>query len=349
MCVCVSWLTDALLSRDLTHPVVWVSLSWFVCVCVWRITCMCTIEHIYICEHIHLWKVLEAKFYACVCVMDYVWVCVCLLVQSLRVCLWWYVCVCVFACLYCSHLYVCVLSYSECVTHTPSCHALSVPLTRYLTLRCHTLSVSLAVTLSVCPLLSRSECGLHTIPHTQLRSLTFSCHTLSVYPSVTLWVCPLLSRSECAPHTIPRTQMPHWECVPFCHTLSVAPAITLWVCPSNDPSHSDVTLWEYPFLLSHFECVSHTVPQGKHLTMGWLRLVGSLKLQVSFAEYSLFYRALLQKRPIISRSLLIIATPHPSRETSLFPLYCLSPCVSCAVSFRFCTYTRTLYCLTPFL
>jgi len=37
--------------------------------------------------------------------------------------------------------------------------------------------------------------------------------------------------------------------------------------------------------------------------MGWLRLVGSLKfslkLLVSSAEYSLFYRALLQKRPII--------------------------------------------------
>jgi len=33
--------------------------------------------------------------------------------------------------------------------------------------------------------------------------------------------------------------------------------------------------------------------------MGWLRLVGSLKLYVSFAEYSLFYRALLQKRPAI--------------------------------------------------
>jgi len=28
--------------------------------------------------------------------------------------------------------------------------------------------------------------------------------------------------------------------------------------------------------------------------MGWLRSVGSMKLQVSFAEYSLFYRALLQ-------------------------------------------------------
>ena len=31
---------------------------------------------------------------------------------------------------------------------------------------------------------------------------------------------------------------------------------------------------------------------------------------VSFAEYSLFYRALLQKRPVILRSLLIVATPY---------------------------------------
>jgi len=44
--------------------------------------------------------------------------------------------------------------------------------------------------------------------------------------------------------------------------------------------------------------------------MGWLRLVGSLKLQVSFAEYSLFYWALLQKRSIILRNLLIEATPY---------------------------------------
>jgi len=44
--------------------------------------------------------------------------------------------------------------------------------------------------------------------------------------------------------------------------------------------------------------------------MGWLRLVGSLKSIVSFAEYRLFYRALLQKRPIIWRGLLIVATPY---------------------------------------
>jgi len=40
-----------------------------------------------------------------------------------------------------------------------------------------------------------------------------------------------------------------------------------------------------------------------------LRWVGSFKLNVSFAEYSLFYRALLQKRLTILRSLLVIAAP----------------------------------------
>jgi len=44
--------------------------------------------------------------------------------------------------------------------------------------------------------------------------------------------------------------------------------------------------------------------------MGWLRLVGSLKLWVSSAEYHLFHRALLQKRPMILRSLLVITTPY---------------------------------------
>ena len=37
--------------------------------------------------------------------------------------------------------------------------------------------------------------------------------------------------------------------------------------------------------------------EGKiHLAMGWLQLVASLKLYLSFAEYCLCYRALLQKR-----------------------------------------------------
>ena len=48
--------------------------------------------------------------------------------------------------------------------------------------------------------------------------------------------------------------------------------------------------------------------------MGWLRSVGSIKLQVSFAEYRLFYRALLQKRPIILSILLTKATPQQIQE-----------------------------------
>ena len=51
----------------------------------------------------------------------------------------------------------------------------------------------------------------------------------------------------------------------------------------------------------------------KFTSMGWLRLVGSLQLYVSFAEYRLFYRALLQMRPILLRSLLFVAiTYHPN-------------------------------------
>ena len=56
---------------------------------------------------------------------------------------------------------------------------------------------------------------------------------------------------------------------------------------------------------------------SKHIHMGWLRLVGSFKMKVYFAKYRLFYRALLQKTPILSRSLLIVATPYLLRE----PLY----------------------------
>jgi len=45
-----------------------------------------------------------------------------------------------------------------------------------------------------------------------------------------------------------------------------------------------------------------------HRLLKWLRFIGSLN--DSFAEYSLFYGALLQKRPIILRSLLIVAIPY---------------------------------------
>ena len=49
--------------------------------------------------------------------------------------------------------------------------------------------------------------------------------------------------------------------------------------------------------------------------MGWLRSVGSLQLQVSFAKEPCQRDEILQKRPIILMSLLIEATPY------LSPLY----------------------------
>jgi len=52
---------------------------------------------------------------------------------------------------------------------------------------------------------------------------------------------------------------------------------------------------------------------AKNLNLGWLRLVGSLKLYVSFAKVPYERDYILQKRPIILRSLLIVATAYPVR------------------------------------
>jgi len=72
------------------------------------------------------------------------------------------------------------------------------------------------------------------------------------------------------------------------------------------PTH-DCTTMDMSNLHSFF---SHICTSNIYMTdIGWLRLVGSLKLLVSLAEYRLFYRSLLQKRPVISRSLLLEATP----------------------------------------
>jgi len=57
---------------------------------------------------------------------------------------------------------------------------------------------------------------------------------------------------------------------------------------------------------------AYLMTRGEYLkesSMGWLRLVGSLKLQVSFAKEPYKRDDILQKRPMILRSLLIVATP----------------------------------------
>jgi len=49
--------------------------------------------------------------------------------------------------------------------------------------------------------------------------------------------------------------------------------------------------------------------------MGWLRLVGSFKAYVSFAKEPYKRDDILQKRPIILRRLLIVATPYLLEKT----------------------------------
>jgi len=51
--------------------------------------------------------------------------------------------------------------------------------------------------------------------------------------------------------------------------------------------------------------------------MGWLRLVGSLKLQVSFAKEPCKRDYILQKRPLILRSLVIVSTPYCNIDARL--------------------------------
>jgi len=53
----------------------------------------------------------------------------------------------------------------------------------------------------------------------------------------------------------------------------------------------------------------------RYTPMGWLRLVGCLKIYVSLQNIGLFCRSLLQKRPIFLSILLIVATPYPYVKT----------------------------------
>ena len=53
----------------------------------------------------------------------------------------------------------------------------------------------------------------------------------------------------------------------------------------------------------------HQNPSATVRIMGWLRLVGSIKLLVSFAKEPYERDAILQKRPILLSILLTVATP----------------------------------------
>jgi len=80
--------------------------------------------------------------------------------------------------------------------------------------------------------------------------------------------------------------------------------------------HPAMCIYVYMYICMHqVMCIYFDVCIGAcknhvFVPMGWLQLVGSIKLQVFCAEYCLFYRALLQMRPIILSILLTEATPY---------------------------------------
>jgi len=94
----------------------------------------------------------------------------------------------------------------------------------------------------------------------------------------------------------------------------VAVCCSVLQCVRRGYAHSIIRAaasWQLQHTATHCNTLLHTATHtnNNNESLGWLQWVGSLKLQVSLAEYRLFYKALLQKRPMILRSLLIPATP----------------------------------------
>jgi len=67
------------------------------------------------------------------------------------------------------------------------------------------------------------------------------------------------------------------------------------------------TFWHPTYLFYSTQILIRLPPA---MPMGWLRLVGSLKWWVPFAKEPYKRDDILQKRPVILRSLLIVATPY---------------------------------------
>jgi len=145
---------------------------------------------------------------------------------------------------------------------------------------------------------------------TILRACVFIhvCLFMCVYSCVFIHVCtdPTLLPTEV--HNVLIDIHLYWffHCVDVCIHSSVVQSIFCFL---------------YGFLVRCVECSPCLQPaevQSMYIGIGWLRLVGSLKLQVSFAKEPCKRDDILQKRLIILRSLQIVATPYTSLLIYIF-------------------------------
>jgi len=118
--------------------------------------------------------------------------------------------------------------------------------------------------------------------------------------------------------------------------------LSLYVIFRKSDLHLVVLLWKMICILGDPMGLRHPVARrdvsclNVRLLMGWLRGVGDFKLYVFFAEHRLFYRALLQKRPIILRRLLIVATPYVSHAMHATHCNSVLQCVAVCCSVLQC-------------
>ena len=136
-----------------------------------------------------------------------------------------------------------------------------------------------------CPCVSESRC---MCPQVLLQISGKSCptHHQRVMSHTSTSPVPCVSESCCTYHRV-LLQISEDSCPTHHQQVMYHTSST-----SHVPHIINESCATHQWVLSHV-----SVSPVAH--MCWLRLIGSLKSQVSFAEYRLFHTALLQKRPII--------------------------------------------------
>ena len=87
-------------------------------------------------------------------------------------------------------------------------------------------------------------------------------------------------------------------------------------------------------------CDDLFVRVARLIHMGWLRSVGSIKSQVSLAEYRLFCRVLLQNKTIFLSILLTVATPYVCHDSFIFVAWLINRVYMCVA--LWCCVLQTL-------
>jgi len=158
---------------------------------------------------------------------------------------------------------------------------------------CVCVSVCLCVCVSVCLCVCVSVCQCVIV---SVCVNLYVSHTHCVSPCVSMCLCVSVSVCQFMCLHTHCVSVRHFAFDTVCLCVSICVCVCRFVCVPQTRCIQQVPVsWTGD---REYVCAC------QFLSVGWLWLVGSLKLQVSFAEYSLFYRALLQSRPTNLRSLL---------------------------------------------